>query len=199
MFSKLVLLIFGLWICASCHALEIYRFVDKSGTVSFTDRNTHDSYIPMKNTWKGWVDLRVTTSLRDGQRKYKPIVLSTARRLEISPELISAVIHAESHYNPVAISSKGAVGLMQLMPGTARRYGVHNRQDPKENIRGGSEYLSDLLSMFDNNTELALAAYNAGENAVIKRGNQIPPYPETKNYVKKVIQLLKDYKQQRLY
>lgn len=153
----------------------------------------------MINTWKGWEDLRLTNGITDGQLKYKPFVASTAKRLAIAPELISAIIHAESHYDPLAISNKGAVGLMQLMPATALRYGVHNRQDPRQNIQGGSEYLRDLLSLFNNDTELALAAYNAGENAVIRRGNRIPPYPETRKYIKKVIQLYHDYRNKAFY
>ena len=97
------------------------------------------------------------------------------------------MVRAESAYRSDAVSSKGAVGLMQLMPGTAERYGVTDRRDPAQNLRGGTEYLRDLLQMFDNDLQLALAAYNAGENAVIKYGNQIPPYNETQNYVRKVI------------
>ena len=90
-----------------------------------------------------------------------------------------AVIPAESGYNPNAVSRKGATGLMQLMPDTARRYGVQNILDPVQNIHGGVRYLKDLLAMFNGDIELALAGYNAGENAVIRAGRRIPPYPET--------------------
>ena len=105
----------------------------------------------------------------------------------LRPALIHAVVRAESAYRSDALSSKGAMGLMQLMPATAKRYGVNDRSDPAQNLRGGSEYLRDLLVMFENDLQLALAAYNAGENAVIRYGRQIPPYPETQNYVRKVI------------
>ncbi|MCG7956811.1 MAG: lytic transglycosylase domain-containing protein, partial [Candidatus Thiodiazotropha endolucinida] len=89
--------------------------------------------------------------------------------------------------DPRAVSHKGAQGLMQLMPATAKRYGVENSYDPRQNLRGGATYLKDLLRMFEYDIKLALAAYNAGENAVIKYGKQIPPYPETQKYVKKVL------------
>jgi len=105
-----------------------------------------------------------------------------------------AGITAESAYDPNAVSKAGAVGLMQLMPGTAQRYGVRNRKDPVANVAGGTRYLRDLLKMFDNNLPLALAAYNAGENAVIKHGHKIPPYEETKTYVHRVLKYYNNYK-----
>jgi soluble lytic murein transglycosylase-like protein len=97
------------------------------------------------------------------------------------------VVQAESAYNSKAVSTAGAMGLMQLMPATAERYGVADVWDPRQNLNGGARYLRDLLDMFKNNLKLALAAYNAGESAVMKYGNRIPPYPETQNYVRKVI------------
>ena len=96
---------------------------------------------------------------------------------------------AESAFNPNALSRAGASGLMQLMPDTARRYGVRNIFDPVENVHGGVRYLKDLLAMFNGDMKLALAGYNAGENAVIRAGNRVPPYPETQNYVPKVIDI----------
>ena len=116
------------------------------------------------------------------------------QRYRLPKSLVHAVITAESAYDPSAISRAGAVGLMQLMPETAKRYGVRNRMNPYENIHGGSRYLRDLLIMFDNNLILALAAYNAGEGAVKKYGYRIPPFKETQTYVKKVIAYYKKYK-----
>jgi soluble lytic murein transglycosylase-like protein len=104
------------------------------------------------------------------------------------------VITAESAYDPDAVSSAGAVGLMQLMPGTAQRYGVANRRDPVANVAGGTRYLRDLLEMFDQNLVLAIAAYNAGENAVLEYGRRIPPYKETETYVRRVLKYYNDYK-----
>ena len=111
---------------------------------------------------------------------------SIARRHGVDPLLVRAVIRAESNFDPRAVSPKGAAGLMQLMPETAQRYGVNNRFDPAQNVDGGVRYLRDLMAMFDGNLSLALAAYNAGEGAVIKHGRRIPPYPESQQYVVRV-------------
>jgi len=108
----------------------------------------------------------------------------TARNLEVSPELVHSVIQVESNYDPYAVSEKGAEGLMQLMPATARRFGVTNSFDPRQNIEGGVRYLKLLKETFQDD-RLAIAAYNAGEKAVTRYGG-VPPYPETVNYVAKV-------------
>lgn len=126
--------------------------------------------------------------------RFAPLVAEAARTYQVDAALLHAVISAESGYNPAAVSNKGAVGLMQLMPETARRYGVENSFDPEQNIRGGTKYLGYLLQLFDNNPELAVAAYNAGENAVIRHGYNIPPYRETLGYVPKVLKLQKKYR-----
>src|ERR1051326_8579128 len=106
-----------------------------------------------------------------------------AKRHGVDPLLVRAIIRVESNFDPKAVSPKGAVGLMQLMPETAMRYGVENRFDATQNIDGGGRYMRDLMAMFNGNLSLALAAYNAGEGAVIKYGRRIPPYPETQQYV----------------
>jgi len=108
----------------------------------------------------------------------------TAKDLQVSPELVHSVIEVESNYNPYAVSSKGAQGLMQLMPATARRFGVSNSFDARQNIEGGVRYLKFLQEKFQDD-RLAIAAYNAGEKAVSKYGG-VPPYPETVDYVAKV-------------
>ncbi|HEX6211134.1 MAG TPA: lytic transglycosylase domain-containing protein [Methylomirabilota bacterium] len=109
-----------------------------------------------------------------------------ARRHDLSPDLVRAVIQVESAWNPRAVSSKGALGLMQLMPATAAELGVTDPFDPEQNIRGGVTYLKRLLDRFNGNPELALAAYNAGPGAVEKYGRRIPPYRETRQYVRKI-------------
>jgi soluble lytic murein transglycosylase-like protein len=118
---------------------------------------------------------------------YLPIIARVAEEHKLDDALIQAVIHAESGFNPSAVSDKGAIGLMQLMPATAKRYGIVDPFDPLQNIRGGTKYLKDLWQMFDQDLELVLAAYNAGENAVIRHGRRIPPYGETLDYVPKVM------------
>ena len=118
---------------------------------------------------------------------YDRHIQAAASENKVDPALIKAVITVESGYNPFARSHAGAVGLMQLMPDTARRYGVTNSLDPAQNIHGGARYLRDLQAMFGNDLRLVLAAYNAGEEAVIKYGRRIPPFRETVEYVPKVL------------
>lgn len=124
---------------------------------------------------------------------YDDLIVAKAGQFGIEPALLKAIIHIESDFNPNALSPKGALGLMQLMPITAKRYGVYSRRDPKQNIEGGGRYMRDLLAQFDHDVEFALAAYNAGENAVIKYEG-IPPYAETQDYVVKVMALLDKYR-----
>jgi len=119
--------------------------------------------------------------------RYSSQVMAAAHETSVDPALIHAVISVESGYNPRARSHAGAVGLMQLMPQTAARYGVTDRLDPAQNIRGGARYLRDLKAMFNNQLHLVIAAYNAGEEAVFKYGKRIPPYRETVAYVPKVM------------
>jgi len=116
---------------------------------------------------------------------YDQIIQAIARKYSIESDLIHSIIRVESNYNAAAVSPKGAVGLMQLMPETAREYGVNNIYDPKENIEGGVRYLKDLIKAFDGKTDLVLAAYNAGQEAIKKYGG-IPPYAETVSYIQKV-------------
>jgi hypothetical protein len=107
-------------------------------------------------------------------------------KYNVDPYLIFLVMEQESHFNPRALSPKGARGLLQLMPGTAARFGVRRPHDPAQNISGGTRYLRELLNRFNNRVDLVLASYNAGEGAVAKFGNRVPPYRETRNYVKKI-------------
>jgi len=124
---------------------------------------------------------------------FDPIIDQAARANELDSALLHAVISVESRYNPRAVSKKGAVGLMQLMPETAKRYGVSDAFDPVQNIRAGAQYLSYLLKIFNSDKRLALAAYNAGENAVIRSGNRIPRIRETANYVPRVLNSYQKY------
>lgn len=117
--------------------------------------------------------------------QYRELVDAISRNNGVDPDLIDAMMKTESNYNRWAISSKGAKGLMQLIPETGRRFGVQDFFDPRQNIEGGVRYMKFLLQMFDNNIDLSLAAYNAGEN-LVARLKAIPPIPETRNYVQKI-------------
>jgi len=175
---------------------DIYKYVDKHGRVILTDKPAHTGYKRLVKTWKGWEEAKLPKNFNwvKNQKKFDPTIRSISKMYKLPPTLVHAVITAESSYNPNAISRAGAVGLMQLMPETAKRFGVSNRRDPKQSIYGGSRYLRHLLKLFKNDLSLALAAYNAGEGAVKKYGNKIPPYKETRNYVNKVIRYYKKYR-----
>lgn len=179
-------------------SVKIYKFVDNSGVIHLSDTASDPRY---KLIYQGSGTLQsfsgqsysIAAALHKKYVDYADIIQDAATRTHLEAALIHAVIQAESAYNENAVSPKGAVGLMQLMPGTAARYGVIDSKDATENIDGGTRYLKDLLEMFSDNKELAVAAYNAGENAVIRYGYQIPPYKETKNYVKTVMSLYQAY------
>ena len=176
---------------------DIYKYVDRYGRSYFTDRPDHKGYKKLVHTWKGWREpARSYAGASVNRKKFAPTIASVAAQHALPPALLHAVITAESSYNPDAVSKAGAVGLMQLMPATAQRYGVRNRHDPAANLSGGTRYLRDLLQMFDDDLSLALAAYNAGENAVIRHGRKIPPYEETQTYVRRVLQYYERYRQE---
>lgn len=119
------------------------------------------------------------------------LIADVAEQVDIAPELLHAVIAVESRYNSRALSPKGAIGLMQLMPATAKRFGVSDPYAVRQNVLAGASYLKWLMALFENDLELVLAAYNAGEQAVFKAGRRIPPYPETQAYVPRVLAYLR--------
>lgn len=121
------------------------------------------------------------------KQQYDPIVKTYAQKYSVPPDLVHSIIQAESNYDSRAISPKGAAGLMQLMPETATQYGVKDRFDPDDNIMGGVRYLKDLCKLFNNDTKMVLAAYNAGQEA-LKKYNGIPPYKETIEYIRRVME-----------
>lgn len=189
----------SLW-AGSVHA-DLYAYTDENGILNITNVPSTDTrYKLLRKESNGRTWNKSITSLKSGARhtyKRSPgldnIVQQAAQTHKVDAALVHAVIHAESGFNPNAVSPKGASGLMQLMPATARRYGVQNIFDPQQNVGAGVHYLKDLLKMFGNNPRLALAAYNAGENSVIRFGG-IPPYPETTQYVSKVLTLHTRYR-----
>ncbi len=178
---------------------DIYRYVDADGAVQFTNVPPDSRYkVYLKEKKPDPVAQTLAAELRyydeEARSRYSRHIFEAARLTRLEPALIHAVISAESGYNPFARSRKGAAGLMQLMPDTAKRYGVKNRLDPAQSIHGGARYLRDLIRLFHNDLQLAVAAYNAGEQAVVKHGNRIPPYSETMTYVPRVMSYYKKYR-----
>jgi soluble lytic murein transglycosylase-like protein len=141
--------------------------------------------VTLRRGW--WAPPHGAFSAQLSKRPFNDEIVEAARRAGIDPALVHAVIGVESAYNAKAVSHKGAVGLMQVVPGTARRFGVDNLLNPKANIRAGTQYLSHLMRVFDGDLRLALAAYNAGEYAVLRYGRAVPPYRETRAYVPRVL------------
>ncbi len=168
---------------------DIYSFVDASGV-------THLSNVPVDKRYRLLLATPVEESTQPRPGKwlaksalYDPMIERAARSAAVRPELVRAVIVVESAFNPRAVSKRGAQGLMQLRPSTARRYGVSDAFDPEQNITAGAHYLRDLMARFGNDLELALAAYNAGEDAVERYGRSIPPFSETRHYVPNVMRV----------
>jgi soluble lytic murein transglycosylase-like protein len=170
---------------------DIFGTVDRNGTIVLTD-------MPGKAGLKVIVasdppagrGTRRTNAASAGTlelTRFTDVIDEASRTFRLQPELLRAVIDVESRYNPNAVSDKGALGLMQLMPETARRFSGGDMFNPRDNVLTGARYLRFLLDLFQDDMELALAGYNAGENAVIKAGYRIPPLPETRQYVPRVL------------
>jgi soluble lytic murein transglycosylase-like protein len=166
-------------------AAQIFAWRDASGTLVLSDRKLDAGAATYAVPHAAAMRTTRPPTPGGGSDRYEALVQEYSGRQRLRPDLVRAVIQVESAFNPFARSPKGAMGLMQLMPGTARELGVRNAFDPADNIRGGTAYLRQLLDRYDGNEELALAAYNAGFGAVDRNGG-VPPYRETRNYVRKV-------------
>lgn len=189
---------------------DIWGYVDEKGVAHLADHQVNERYMlfkkeaprPDKEAFSpppifvppaaaaNGVVIAVSPALR---AQYAPLIAKVAHEFQLDASLLHAIITVESGYNPQAKSPAGAIGLMQLIPETAERFGVKNITDPLENLRGGARYLRFLLAMFKNNLELTLAAYNAGEGAVQQAGNKIPNFAETKAYVPNVLTQYQHY------
>lgn len=190
MISFWKLAVLPLCFCGACMATEsqIYALTEKDGSVVLSNVPTDESYtllVGEKPAPTPAVAATAGTAIR--RTLFDSLIERAARQYGLQSELLHAVIAVESGYDPHARSPKGAGGLMQLMPGTAKRYGVTNAFDPEQNINGGARYLRDLMKLFNGELSLVLAAYNAGENAVRRNQNRIPQYRETVAYVPKVL------------
>ena len=163
---------------------QIYSWRDEAGNLVLSDKKKVAS--AQSYSVSTGATFRTTKPVGGRAVRYQSLIDEHSTLNAVNADLVRAVIQAESAFNPRALSPKGAMGLMQLMPDTARFLGVQRPYDPEENIRGGTRYLRLLLDKYDDNVELALAAYNAGSGAVDKYGKRIPPYRETRDYVKKV-------------
>lgn len=190
-----------LLVAGTAHA-DIYAYVDDDGVTHYSNTQVDDRYTLFKREVEAPLSDSLplpaskadlpkrkpeSTTLVKRRKEFAKLVQKVAREVKIDPALLDAVITAESGYNPDAISPKGAMGLMQLIPATAERYGASDPLNPEQNLRAGAKYLRDLLKMFNQDLSLAIAAYNAGEGSVIRAGYAIPKFKETQAYVPKVL------------
>jgi soluble lytic murein transglycosylase len=171
--------------CCPLVQADIYRYVDRNGVVHFSN-------VPTTPGYRVYIRERGVPRLHRVPTHYDTYIEEAAQEHGLSVALIKAVIRAESNFDPYAVSKKGAEGLMQLMPETARYLGILDSFDPEENIQGGTRYLKEMLTQFDGNLPLALAAYNAGPKRVEGK-NRIPPIEETRTFVRRVMQYLEEY------
>ena len=187
-----ILMLLGLTLFVSPRArADIYVYVDHQGVMHFTNTPTSSNYkVYMKETPRVEPEAPQTWY---SVESYDDVIGEAARLHGISPFLLKAMIHVESYFNPRAVSKKGAMGLMQIMPENLGALNISDPFDPWENIMGGTRYFRSMLERFNHQLPLALAAYNAGPGAV-ERYNDIPPYKETEDYVKKVMRFFQIYK-----
>ena len=169
---------------------DIYAFTDARGTTHFSNVPVDKRFrLLLENTSTSESGAVLRADLLGRAAAYNSIIEAAARETELEPALLRAVILVESGFNERAASKKGACGLMQLMPATARHYGVSDVFDPEQNVSAGARYLRYLVDRYDSNLQLALAAYNAGETAVESHGRRIPPFSETLRYVPRVLRV----------
>ncbi|MPW17827.1 transglycosylase SLT domain-containing protein [Paraburkholderia sp. CNPSo 3157] len=170
---------------------DIFGKVDKTGAVVLTDtpgKAGMSLIVAAPALASRAKEPGGTSSARVDGAQFETVIAEASETFHVQPELLRAVIDVESRYNPHAVSDKGALGLMQLMPDTARRFSDGDMFNPRDNVLAGARYLRFLLDLFKDDMELALAAYNAGENAVIRAGYRIPLIPETRAYVPRVLE-----------
>ena len=191
-----LVIFFCLFFMVSSSSAGIYRYVDENGVIHFTNCPRDPKFkLYIRESREDVGDENNSSSVSNikNSNQYDSLISEFSRKYQVDFALIKAIMRAESGFNPFAVSRKGAKGLMQLMPETAQRVNVSNIFNPRENIEGGVRHFKYLLSLFDNDLRLSLAAYNAGENVVAEL-RSIPPYRETLDYVKKVLSFYQSYK-----
>lgn len=188
-----LVIFFCLFILTNSSSAGIYRYIDEKGVIHFTNCPRDPKFkLYLRESKEDVGDENHSFSIKDSNQ-YDSLISEFSKKYRVDFALIKAMIRAESGFNPSAISKKGAKGLMQLMPETASRMNVSNIFNPRENIEGGVRYFKYLLSLFNDDLRLSLAAYNAGEN-VVGELRSIPPYRETIDYVKKVLSYYQSYR-----
>jgi soluble lytic murein transglycosylase-like protein len=177
---------------------KIYTYLDADGVRHYTDVPDNNRYrlLALSSRDRTASGDRYDAMLLARAGQYDAIIERAAISASVEPNLLRAVIVVESGFNSRAVSKRGAVGLMQLMPATATRFGVSNPYDPRENVHAGAQYLKFLIDRFGHDVRLALAAYNAGEEAVDRNGGQIPPFSETLAYVPRVLKIYQMLREQ---
>jgi soluble lytic murein transglycosylase-like protein len=186
--------LFCLFFLPSLSSAGIYRYEDENGVIHFTNCPRDAKFkLYIRESKEDVGGGKSSFSYIRDSNQYDSLISEFSRKYQVDFALIKAVIRAESGFNPTAVSRKGAKGLMQLMPETASRVNVSNVFNPRENIEGGVRYLKYLLSLFNDDLRLSLAAYNAGEN-IVAEVRSIPPYRETVDYVKKVLSYYQSYR-----
>jgi soluble lytic murein transglycosylase-like protein len=190
-----IFLFLGVLFLATPSSAGIYRYVDENGVIHFTNCPRDSKFkLYLKESKEDEEEMRaISLNPLNDSKNYDFLISEFSQKYRVDFALIKAMIQAESGFNPNAVSKKGAKGLMQLMPETALRMNVSDVFNPKENIEGGVRYFKYLLSLFNNDLRLSLAAYNAGENLVSEL-RSIPPYRETVDYVRKVLNYYQTYK-----
>ena len=180
-----------LWASAVAAHSHIYTYVDADGQRHYTDVPDNNRYrlLVLSPQDRTASSDRYDSALLAKAGRYDSIIEKAALSASVEPNLLRAVIVVESGFNSRAVSKRGAVGLMQLMPATATRFGASNPYDPGENVHAGARYLKFLIDRFGQDVRLALAAYNAGEDAVERNGGRIPPFTETMAYVPRVLKI----------
>lgn len=187
-------------ICMPCCAADVYVSSSADGTPIYSTQSIDaSSQLLIKGSDRGSIaeSYRPSgehVSLKQRQQALEPLILDVANRNGLDPSLVRAIAHVESRFNARAISPAGAAGVMQLMPGTAKRYGTTNRFDARQSLEAGARYIKDLLTQYQGNVALALAAYNSGEGNVERHAKRVPPFRETMLYVPEVLTQYENYR-----